>query len=238
MAPGRAPRAQRGRALCFQGEEAKERGGKREREKERKREREKNEKRNAAPFEKKKPPTPSAHRRSDKKKPLKKITQVRELRWNANFSTDKSEVTFDRLFYNEAYMAEKSCPGCSLDNDRIVTVNRGYLAVLAFYGGSELPLVLPGAPAALSGVLGAFQAGIVAGGAAQTPPIAYDDLTAKYYARLQWSQCFLWTPDPSALLEYCAWATAQGLGPEAMLDPTAGERVLDLLGNPLDGDAQ
>lgn len=158
-------------------------------------------------------------------------SQVRELRWNANFSADKSEVTFDRLYYNEAYLAEKSCPGCSLDNDKIVTVNRGYLAVLNFYGGSEMPLVLPGVPTALAGVLGAYQAGITQGG-------EQDEATAKFLARYQWSQCLLWEPDQASLLEYCAWIRAQNLGPGAEIDPETADRVLTLLGNPLVGEPQ
>ena len=165
-----------------------------------------------------------------------KKNQVRELRWNANFSSDTSEVTFDRLYYNEAYLAERSCPACSLDNDRITTVNRAYLSVLGFYGGSEMPLVLPGVPTALAGVLGAFQGGIFAGGRAQVPPI--DEPTAKFYARIQWSQCAVWTPDPTALLEYCAWIQAKGLGTEAWIDPATADRVLGLLGNPAVGNPQ
>lgn len=151
---------------------------------------------------------------------------------------DKTEVTFDRLYYNEAFLVEKSCPGCSLDDDNIVTVNRGYLAVLSFYGGSEMPLVLPGVPTALAGVLGAFQAGIVAGGAAAVPPQTYDAATVKYLARLQWFSCALWTPDPEALLEYCAWATANNLGQEALIDEATADRILTLLGNPLVGEPQ
>ena len=103
-----------------------------------------------------------------------------------------------------------------------------------------MPLVLPGVPTALAGVLGAFQAGIVAGGQAQDPPVTYDEPTAKNIARLQWSQCLVWTPDPVALLEYCAWVQAQGsaLGPEALLDPVTADRVLGLLGSPAVGNPQ
>ena len=101
-----------------------------------------------------------------------------------------------------------------------------------------MPLVLPGVPAALAGVLGAFQAGIVAGGQAQVPPAPVDEPTAKYLARLQWSQCALWTPDPAALLEFCAWARASGLGPEALLDPVTADRILGLLGSPAAGNPQ
>ena len=186
-------------------------------------------------------PRPTTHGRKKNRKPPpppKKKKKVRELRWNANFSSDKSEVTFDRLYYNEAFLADKSCAGCSLDADNVVTVNRAYLAILSFYGGSEMPLVLPGVPTALAGVLGAFKAGIVAGGQAQVPPEDYDAPTAKYLARLQWSQCLLWTPDPTALLEYCAWVQANGLGPEAALDLSTADRILRLLGNPDAGNPQ
>lgn len=101
-----------------------------------------------------------------------------------------------------------------------------------------MPLVLPGVPTALSGVLGAFQAGIVAGGAAAVPPQTYDDATAKYLARLQWASCSLWTPDTAALLEYCAWAAANNLGAEALMDEATADRILTLLGSPLVGDPQ
>ena len=111
-----------------------------------------------------------------------------------------------------------------------MTVNRAYLAVLGFYGGSEMPLVLPGVPTALAGVLGAFQAGLVGGG--------MDAQTAKNVARFQWSQCLVWPPDASTLLEYCAWTQANGFGPEAALDPVTAERILGLLGSPAVGDPQ
>lgn len=99
-----------------------------------------------------------------------------------------------------------------------------------------MPLVLPGVPTALAGVLGAFQAAVFAGGQARVPPM--DEATAKSVARSQWSQCLVWPPDASTLLEYCAWTQANGFGPEAALDPVTADRILGLLGSPADASPQ
>ena len=133
----------------------------------------------------------------------------------------------------QSFLPDASCPTCSLV-DTIVTLNRGYLAVLASAGGSELPFVLGGVPAALSAALSAFEAGLIAGGC---PPEA-----APRLARRQWASCDVWPADPAAGVEWCAAAAAaRGVtpgSPGTTLDDASSTLLLPLLlGNASRADA-
>jgi len=196
--------------------------------------------------------------------PFLSFSQARELRWNAKFSGDGTNVTFSRLFYHEArgrergreggragggraaapptpappqsFLPERSCPSCTLDAP-IVTVNRAYLATLATTGGSELPFVLGGVPTALAAALGAFSAALQAGG---VPAAA-----AAAAAAHQWAACDLWPADMGARIEWCAWAAgaagggvAPGAPGTALDDGTAGALLGVLMGNATLADAQ
>ena len=97
--------------------------------------------------------------------------------------------------------------------------------MLASAGGSELPFVLGGVPAALLSALSAFEGGLIAGGV----PDAY----APTLARRQWAACDVWPADPAAGVEWCAaTAAARGLPPGApgtTLDDASASLLLTLL---------
>lgn len=106
--------------------------------------------------------------------------------------------------------------------------------MLASAGGSELPFVLGGVPAALLSALSAFEGDLIAGGV----PDAY----APTLARRQWAACDVWPADPAAGVEWCAaTAAARGLPPGApgtTLDDASASLLLTLLlGNASRADA-